>query len=93
MIVTEKDFDKLASTSMLWAGTDWASQDDRFDDGITFDWKIAYWFADRASIILGKNFLNNLGFPFQETYDDAMDEYILLTNYLTPSWISEKVGA
>ena len=93
MIVTEKDFDRLTTSSMLWAGTDWKAQSVRFDDGTTFDWKIGYWFENTSALILAKHCLTNLGFPFQETYDDAMDEYILLTNYLTPSWISEKVGA
>jgi hypothetical protein len=93
MIITEKDFDQLSSTSMLWAGTDWKAHIDRFDKGTLYDWKVAYWFDDMPHVIFAKNFLTNLGFPFQETYDYVLGERIILTNYLTPSWISEKVSA
>jgi hypothetical protein len=81
MIITEKDFDALTDTVMGWKGNDWEAQADRFTDNVTFDWAVCYWVESPASLILAKTFLQDNAHSYQESYDENMESYILLTNY------------
>jgi hypothetical protein len=92
MTITEKDFENLTSTSMRWARENWELQEDRFPGNIRYDWEMAYWFDDFASIILAKNYLEREGIPFQETYDEAIPSPLLLTHYLSPIWADKEMS-
>lgn len=81
MKITAKDFDALTDTVMGWKGNDWEAQSDRFLDKVSFDWAVCYWVDSAASLILARTFLENNEYPFEESYDDNMESYILLTNF------------
>jgi len=81
MDITAKDFDALTDTAMGWKGNGWEIQSDRFTDMVTFDWAVCYWVDSAASLILAKTFLQDNGHSYQESYDENMESYILLTNY------------
>ena len=81
MKITAKDFDALTDTIMGWKGNDWEIQADRFTDKPSFDWAVCYWIESPASLILAKSFLEDNGHGYQESYDENMESYILLTNY------------
>jgi hypothetical protein len=93
MKITEIDFENLATNSMRWDGTDWQVQADRFADDIRYDWAMGYWFDDITALIMAKNFLNDKDIPFQESYDEGSESYLVVTNYETASWAAETVGA
>jgi hypothetical protein len=81
MKVTAKDFDALAETIMGWKGNGWEIQTDRFTDEVSFDWAVCYWIDSVASMILARTFLEDNSHAFQQSYDENMESYILLTNY------------
>lgn len=81
MKITAKDFDTLTDTIMGWKGNDWEIQSDRFTNAPTFDWAVCYWIELPASLILAKAFLQDNGHAYQESYDENMESYMLLTNY------------
>jgi len=87
MIITEKDFDSLSNTMMQWAGYDWEVQADRFTSEIGFQWGWAYWFNDAVSMILAKNFLIQREVAFDVTYDEAVDNYLIVTDYVTSDMV------
>jgi hypothetical protein len=81
MLITEQDFDMLSNTQMQWNGYDWEIQADRFEPHVSFDHLWAFWFDSRAALILARNFLIQREIKFQETYDNAMDQFVILTDY------------
>jgi hypothetical protein len=81
MNITAKDFDALTDTVMGWKANGWEVQSDRFLDKVSFDWAVCYWVDSAASLILARTFLENNGHDFEESYDENMESYILLTNY------------
>ena len=81
MKITAKDFDALTDTAMGWKGNGWEVQADRFTDKVSFDWSVCYWVDSAASLILARTFLDNNDHSYQESYDENMKSYILLTNY------------
>ena len=81
MKITAKDFDALTETIMGWKGNDWEIQADRFTDTISFDWAVCYWVDSAANLILARTFLEDNDHAFQQSYDENMESYILLTNY------------
>jgi hypothetical protein len=81
MNITEQDFDLLTESIMGWKGNGWEVQADRFTNGVTFDWTACYWFNTPSNMILARTFLENNGHTFQQSYDENMGYYILLTNY------------
>jgi hypothetical protein len=81
MKITAKDFDALTETIMGWKGNDWEIQADRFTDKVSFDWAVCYWIDSVASMILARTFLEDNGHVFEQSYDENMESYILLTNY------------
>ncbi len=66
---------------MGWKGNDWETHADRFDLPISYDWKVCCWFDSATSMILARTFLQNNGHAYQESYDNAMEAHVLLTNY------------
>jgi len=83
MIITEKDFDSLSNTMMQWAGYDWEDQANRFNSEVGFQWGWAYWFDNAASMILAKNFLMQKEAAFDVTYDEALNNYLIVTDFIT----------
>ena len=81
MKITAKDFDALTETIMGWKGNGWEIQADRFTDNVSFDWAVCYWIDSVASMILARTFLEDNGHVFEQSYDENMESYILLTNY------------
>ena len=81
MKITAKDFDALTETIMGWKGNDWEIQADRFIDKVSFDWAVCYWIDSAASTILARTVLEANGHAFEQSYDENMESYILLTNY------------
>lgn len=81
MFITEEDFELLSSVKMQWNGYDWELQADRFIDGISFEYQWGYWFDSRAELILARNFLMQREISFQESYDEAMVSYVIVTDY------------
>ena len=81
MKITAKDFDALTETIMGWKGNGWEIQADRFTDKVSFDWAVCYWIDSVASMILARTFLEDNGHDFEQSYDENMESYILLTNY------------
>ena len=82
MKITVEDFELLIETAMAWKGNDWESQSQRFTEDVTFDWKVCYWVeGSAASMILARTFLEQNGYDYQESYDENLEAFILLTNY------------
>jgi len=81
MNITAKDFDMLTQTVMSWKGNDWHLQNHRFLDDVSFEWAVCYWFDTAVSLILARTFLENNGYSYEASFDEAMDAYIILTNY------------
>jgi hypothetical protein len=81
MFITEEDFEMLSSIKMQWSGYDWELQADRFIDIIAFDFQWAYWFDSRVELILARNFLMQRQITFQESYDEATESFVIVTDY------------
>lgn len=78
--ITEQDFESLWVTSMEW-GTYWQDKAERFTDSVSYDWAQAYWFNSYPALILARAFLTEQGHETQLTFDEGMDNWLLLTNY------------
>lgn len=81
MFITENDFNMLSNTQMQWNGYDWEIQSDRFTDGISFEFQWAFWFESLPALIMARTFLMQREIKFQETYDDALEQFVILTDY------------
>jgi hypothetical protein len=81
MKITEKDFDLLTDTVMGWNGNDWHLQNHRFLDDVSFDWKVCYWVESATSMILARTFLEQNGHKHEVSYDEALESFVLLTNF------------
>lgn len=81
MFITENDFNMLSNTQMQWNGYDWEIQSDRFTDGISFEFQWAFWFDSLPALIMARTFLMQREIKFQETYDDALEQFVILTDY------------
>jgi len=81
MFITENDFNMLSNTQMQWSGYDWETQADRFTQDITFDHQWAFWFDSLPALIMARTFLMQREIKFQETYDDALEQFVILTDY------------
>ena len=91
MIITEKDFDQLTTHAMKW-GRDWRKHADRFevvdDMGplLFLDGLMAYSTNTYAEVMFCMDFLLSQGFTARCFYDTASLHYLIVTNYITPSW-------
>jgi hypothetical protein len=81
MFITENDFNMLSNTQMQWNGYDWEIQSDRFTDGISFEFQWAFWFDSLPALIMARTFLMQREIKFEETYDDALEQFVILTDY------------
>jgi len=74
------DFNYLWDSSMAW-GEDWKYQADRFDKGISYHWKHAYFFElSYANLVLAREYLRDTGISFEITNDEA-GGWVILTDY------------
>lgn len=81
MKITAKDFDNLTDTVMGWKGNDWELQGERFSDKPSFDWAVVCWYDSVVSMIMARTFLEQNDYAYQESYDNNMESWVLLTNY------------
>ena len=87
MIEVEKDFERLTQTSMLFHGSDWEAQEDRFTDGvIDYSHKVAYWFERYSDVVLAKALLKGMGEAYTVLFDSVMEQWIITSTYATESW-------
>jgi len=78
--ISAEDFDNLWDASMKW-GNDWKTKSDRFESGISYHWKYAYWFEmSYANLILAREYLKSIGRSFEITSDEA-GGWVILTDY------------
>ena len=93
--MTGEDFQRLASTSMSW-GSHWAAHDGRFENFTAgkafdapcgYDWAMAYWLGEcAAGQILAASFLADQGHDYELLWDLDSQEWVLVTDYLSPGW-------
>jgi hypothetical protein len=83
----EQDFERLTETSMLFQGSDWEAQRDRFTDGLVdYSHKVIYWFERYSDVILGKAYLKGMQEEYVVLYDNAVDQWVITSTYATESW-------
>lgn len=88
MKLTERDFNRLIETAMDWKSeTGWIDKKDRFEDTINWSHEFIYWVENYASALLATEYLNQKGFDFSISYDEAMSQYCFTTDY-AGSWVS-----
>lgn len=88
MKLTERDFNRLIETAMEWKSeTGWIDKKDRFEDTINWSHKFIYWVENYASALLATEYLNQKGYDFSISYDEAMTQYCFTTDY-AGSWVS-----
>ena len=92
--VTDKDFNGIVSTSMMW-GEQWS---DHIEDGrfiaidyigtlnISTDFKFAYWVDDYVQLMICRGYIKANGFEFIAAYDNATEDYIIVTDYAGDFW-------
>lgn len=88
MILTLKDFDRLACGQMEFKNKNWAVQIDRFDELPNFEHEFIYWFENSAALFLATKYLDQENFTYELNYDLKYDQPILTTDY-AGSWIIE----
>ena len=81
MFITENDFNMLSNTQMQWSGYDWEIQAGRFTQDISFEFQWAFWYDSLPEMIMARTFLMQREIKFQETYDDALEQFVILTDY------------
>lgn len=88
MKLTERDFNRLIETAMEWKSeTGWIDKKDRFEDTINWSHKFIYWVENYASALLATEYLNQKGYDFSISYDEAMSQYCFTTDY-AGLWVS-----
>jgi hypothetical protein len=77
------DFDHLWTTSMNWAGTDWATQDGRFDPMPDYNkFQRAYWFESYSDLVMARSYLQTIGQASSTHFDDGeWAKWLLLTDF------------
>ena len=80
--MSSEDFEYLYDTSMNWKDTDWAVQDGRFTPMPNYsEWQRAYWFDSCINMIMARSYLNHFKIEYDETMDENLNQFVLLTNY------------
>ena len=88
MKLTKHDFERLTEVQMEWVGSDgWIDKKDRFEDTINWSHKFIYWVENYASALLATEYLNQKGYDFSISFDEAMSQYCFTTDY-AGSWVS-----
>jgi hypothetical protein len=88
MKLTKHDFERLTEVQMEWVGNDgWIDKKDRFEDTINWSHKFIYWVENYASALLATEYLNQKGYDFSISYDEAMTQYCFTTDY-AGSWVN-----
>ena len=88
MKLTKHDFERLTEVQMEWVGSDgWIDKKDRFEDTINWSHKFIYWVENYASALLATEYLNQKGYDFSISFDEAMSQYCFTTDY-AGSWVN-----
>jgi hypothetical protein len=81
MKLTNEDFMYLHECSMQW-DQGWELKASRFEPRVkSYQWRWAYWFDSYARLLLGREFLAEQGYEFEVVWDEATEQWLLLTNY------------
>jgi len=89
--LTAADFERLWITAMQWMNNDWEKQSDRFEPMPLFSWQYAYWFDSYAALKLAEGFISTLGKNHAIHSDEGTGDWVMLTNYASPCYISKKL--
>jgi len=81
MRLSNEDFMHLHDTAMEW-DVHWKKQSVRFEPRVkSYEWRWAYWFDSYASLLLGRQFLEQEGFACEIVWDEGCIAWLILTNY------------
>jgi hypothetical protein len=81
------DFERLTECQMEFnAVADWQSQSARFVDGLNWNHAFIYWCENYASTLLACQYLEQKGFSYEISWDDAIQQYCFTTDY-AGSWV------
>lgn len=87
MKVTAKDFERLTSCQMEFAGNDgWIEQTNRFDEDINWAHKFIYWVDTYVSALVAVQFLVSEKQDYSIAYDEATQDWVITTDY-AGSWM------
>lgn len=81
MTITPEDFEYLFDAAMEWDIETWRDQELRFDFKIEVKAGFIYWVEDRANLILCRQFLNERGFTFIDSWDEATEQWVFISDY------------
>ena len=87
MKVTAKDFERLTTCQMEFAGNDgWIEQTNRFDEDINWAHKFIYWVDTYVSALVAVQFLVSEKQDYSIAYDEATQDWVITTDY-AGSWM------
>lgn len=81
-----EDFENLTETSMKFKGSDWESQEGRFDGEVDYSFGYIYWFENYASLMLGRRILQDLGEEYKVLFDSGFQQWVIITDLQSPVW-------
>ena len=88
MKLTADNFERLTECQMEFSSeTDWIKQADRFLDGVNWSHSYIYWVENYPAALLACEYLTQIGFDSQISYDNGLDQYVFTTNY-AGSWVN-----
>ena len=81
MNITAQDFEYLFDVSMSWTASNWSGQAYRFDFENQPETGFIYWVEDYSNLILCRQFLNERGFTFTKSFDEATEQWAFISDY------------
>lgn len=81
MNITPNDFEHLFDAAMEWDLETWKDQEARFDFSVEVQFGYIYWVETYAALILCREFLNERGYTFVESFDEATEQWAFISNY------------
>jgi hypothetical protein len=77
MKLTADNFERLTECQMEFSSeTDWIKQADRFVDGVNWSHSYIYWVENYPAALLACEYLTQIGFDSQISYDNGLDQYV-----------------
>lgn len=90
MNITPNDFEHLFEAAMEWDLETWKDQEFRFNFQIEVKTGYIYWTDSYAALILCREFLNERGYSFIDSWDEASEQWAFISNY---DFHAARVGA
>ena len=81
MNITPNDFEHLFDAAMEWDLETWKDQEARFDFSIEVRFGFIYWVENYSSLILCREFLNERGNTFIDSFDEATQQWAFISDY------------